>query len=112
MTIRYGSIVGNTFFSVNPTVNTVNLPLSTKDITISINLDGKWNLPDNSYITNSDLTIYTFSSQDSGLYKFYIINWDGEEECAMQLRIDSIIAGISYILNHNDFFVCFLFVQN
>ena len=98
MTIRYGSIVGNTFFSVNSIVNTINVPLSTKDITISINLDGKWNLPDNSNIPNSDLTISTFSSQDSGLYKFYIINWDGKEECAMQLRIDSIIAGMYDIM--------------
>ena len=98
MTIRYGSIVGNTFFSVNPTITTINVPLSTKDMTISINLNGKWNLPNNSYITNSDLTISTFSSQDSGLYKFYIINWDGKEECAMQLRIDSTIAGMYDIM--------------
>ena len=98
MTIRYGSIVGNTFFSVNPTVTTINVPLSTKDITISINLNGKWNLPNNSNVTNSELTISTFSSQDSGLFKFYIINWDGKEECAMQLRIDSTIAGMYDIM--------------
>ena len=98
MTIRYGSIVGNTFYSVNPTVNTINVPLSTKDITISINLHGKWNLPNNSNITNFELTISTFSSQDSGLYKFHIINWDGKEECAMQLRIDSTIAGMYDIM--------------
>ena len=48
LTIRYGSIVGETFSSVYPAVNSITVPISTRDISLSINIDGKWNLPDNS----------------------------------------------------------------
>ena len=89
-----GSMIYGTFFSVNPSVNDFAVPISTSDMTISINLEGKWSLPDNSNLFNSQVTISTFSSQNAGLYKFYITNWDGAEQCAMQLRLNVAIPGM------------------
>ena len=80
-----------------PTVNYIAVPIYTRNISISIDIDGKWNLPDNTNISYSELTIPIFISQNTGVYMFYIINWDGEEQCAMQLRIEAITAGIIVI---------------
>ena len=96
MTIMFGSMIYGTFFSVSPSVYHFGVPLSTKDMTISINLEGKWNLPNNTDSFNSQLTISTFTSHDAGLYKFYITNWDGVEQCAMQLRLYEKIPGMHY----------------
>ena len=68
-------------------MNTLSVPSAVQDITLSINIDGKWTLPDNSQLTNSILTIPNFSSQNNGVYKFYIINWDGVEVCAIQITL-------------------------
>ena len=96
LTIRYSSIVSETFSSVYPAENSITVPISTRDITLSINIDGKWNLPDNSNSFNSELTIAIVSTANAELYKFYINNWDGEELIAMQLRIHLTNPGIFY----------------
>ena len=78
--------VGN-YTSVYPAMNTLSVPSAVQDITLSINIEGKWTLPDNSESTNSVLTILNFSSQNNGLYKFCIINWDGVEVCVLQIEL-------------------------
>ena len=94
LTIRFGTIVNETLSSVYPAENSITVPISTRDITLSINIDGKWNLPDNSNSSNSVLSIAIVSTADPGLYKFYISNWDGEEQIAMQLQIIPIQPGM------------------
>ena len=66
---------------------TLSVPSAVQDITLSINIEGKWTLPNNSNSTNSVLTIPNFSSQNNGTYKFYIINWDDVEVCAIQIEL-------------------------
>ena len=68
-------------------MSTLSIPSAVQDITLSINIEGKWTLPDNSQLTNSLLTIPNFSSQNNGVYKFYIINWDGVEVCTIQITL-------------------------
>ena len=80
-------------------MNTLSVPSAVQDITLSINIEGKWNHSDNSQSTNSILTIPNFSSQNNGVYKFYINNWDGAEVCAIQITLTttSTVTGM-YIL--------------
>ena len=76
-------------------MNTLLVPSAVQEITLSINIEGKWTLPDNSNSTISILTIPNFSSHNNGVYKFYINNWDDVEVCAMQivLTTSNIITG-------------------
>ena len=71
-------------------MNTLSVPSTVQDITLSINIEGKWNHPDSSESTNSILTIPNFSSQNNGVYKFYINNWDDVEVCAIQITLTTI----------------------
>ena len=68
-------------------MNTLSVPSAVQDITLSINIEGKWTLPNNSNSTNSVLTIPNFSSQNNGVYKFYTNNWDGTEVCVIQITL-------------------------
>ena len=68
-------------------MNTLSVPSAVQDFTLLINIEGKWNHPDNSNSTNSLLTIPNFTQQNNGVYKFYIINWDGVEVCAIQINL-------------------------
>ena len=58
-----------------------------QEITLSMNIEGNWTLPDDSQSTNSVLTIPNFSSRNIGDYKFYIKNWDDIEVCAVQIHL-------------------------
>ena len=71
-------------------MNTQLVPSAVQNITLSINIEGKWNRPDNTNSTNSILTISNFSSQNNGVYKFYINNWDGIGVCAIQITLTTI----------------------
>ena len=68
-------------------MNTLSVPSAVQDFTLLINIEGKWNHPDNSNSTNSLLTIPNFAQQNNGVYKFNIINWDGVEVCAIQINL-------------------------
>ena len=66
-------------------MNTLSVPSAVQDITLTPNIEGKWTLPNNFNSTNSVLTVANFSSQNNGVYKFNIHNWDGVEVCAIQI---------------------------
>ena len=73
-------------------MNTLSVPSAVQDITLSINIEGKWTLPDNFNSTNSVLTIPNFSTQNNGVYKFYTNNWDGVEVCVIQIDLTTTTA--------------------
>ena len=87
ISISYGVVPVGNYSSVYPTVNTLTIPSVVQDITLSINIEGKLTLPDNSNSTSSILTILNFSSRNNGVYKFYITNWDDVEVCAIQIEL-------------------------
>ena len=68
-------------------MNTLSVPSAVQGITLSINIEGKWTLSDNSESTNSILTILNFLLQNNGVYKFYTNNWDGLEVCVIQIEL-------------------------
>ena len=80
-------------------MNTLSFPSVVQDITLSINIEGNWTLPDNSESTNSVQTILNFSSQNNGVYKFYTNNWDDVEVCAIQIILFTGMLINLYLLN-------------
>ena len=70
-------------------MNTATIPLSTQEVTLSTNLVGKWNIPEDTNTSSSTVNIGTFIEVDTGLYTFYTNNWDGVEVIAMQITISS-----------------------
>ena len=89
-------------------MNELSVPSAVQDITLSINIEGKWTLPNNKESSNSVLTIPNFSSQENGEYKFYTNNWDGVEMCAIQIDLttttETTITGLySYIAINNQY---------
>ena len=66
-------------------MNTLSVPSAVRNVTLTINIEGKWTQPDDSESTSSILTILNLSSQNNGVYRFYTTNWDGVEMCAIQI---------------------------
>ena len=87
LNISYGVVFVKSYSLVYPELNILSVPSAVQTITLSINIEGKWNLPDNSNSTNSTLTMPNFSSQNNGVYKFSINNWSGIEVCAIQINL-------------------------
>ena len=73
-------------------MNTLSVPSAVQDITLSINIEGKWTLPDNSELNDPVITIPNFSTLNNGVYKLYTTNWDGIEVCAIQIDLTSTTA--------------------
>ena len=68
-------------------MNNVSIPLSTEEVSLSTNIDGKWNIPGDTNTSSSTVDVGTFMGADAGLYTFYTNNWDGVEVIAMQINI-------------------------
>ena len=73
-------------------MNTLTVPSVVQDITLSINIGGKWTLPDSVELNDPVLTIPNFSTQKNGVYKFYTNNWDGVEVCVIQIDLTTTTA--------------------
>ncbi|KAI6647147.1 Receptor-type tyrosine-protein phosphatase C-like [Oopsacas minuta] len=98
--LQYGDLIIGKVSSVYPVMNNIEIPIGIKNISISNNIEGRWMLPDGSYQFFT-LAISTFTSQNNGVYKLYITNWDGLEVCAIQINITVTIDGIEEITNFN-----------
>ncbi|KAI6657349.1 RyPTPR4a [Oopsacas minuta] len=89
ISIQIGSISASKFTALCPAVNEIAIPLSTQDITLSTNIVGKWTVLGVTNPTGSTTTIDNFMEGNTGLYKFYINNWDGVDVCAIQVNLSS-----------------------
>ena len=58
-----------------------------QNFTLSMNIDGRWKLPDGTYQTGSIITYPYLLQQYTGLYTFYLYKWDGNEVPAIQTNI-------------------------
>ena len=85
ITLSRGSM--NSFSLLPPQMNRADVNLLTQDVILSTNLVGRWQKPDDSFVTDDTLTFSIFHQSDEGLYKFYVTNWDGDETLAIQINI-------------------------
>ena len=65
-------------------MNRANVKVLTQNVVLSINLAAWWLTADNSYVTTDTINFPLFHQTDEGLYKFYVTNWDGERDLAIQ----------------------------
>ena len=68
-------------------MNRADVNLLTQDVILSTNLVGRWQKPDDSFVTDDSLTFSIFHQSDEGLYKFYVTDWDGDETLAIQIYL-------------------------
>ena len=54
--------------------NELNIPLETKDVSLSLNIVGKWSLPKGANSTDGTIHISEFMNESSGIYTFYTYN--------------------------------------
>ena len=78
-----------------PNINTADITVFSQKITLQVNLItqnslGRWDTPLNTEITSQSTTIPEFTTNLAGLYKFYVINFLGNEELAIQIQINTI----------------------
>ena len=75
-------------------INTADITVFSQNIKLKVNLDtqdslGRWDTPLNPEITTQSTTIPEFTTNLTGLYKFYVINFLGNEELAIQIEISA-----------------------
>ena len=80
----------NSFSLLPPQMNRADVNLLTQDVILSTNLVGRWQKPDDSFVTNDSVAFPIFAEYDEGLYKFYVTNWDGDNTLAIQIYISVI----------------------
>ena len=68
------------------------------NVILSVNLVGRWQTPDGSSVLQSSLTVPIFYLSDEGLYRFYVTDWNGEQELAIEIAI-SVIGKCICLLN-------------
>lgn len=60
---------------------------TTPNVTIEINLLGRWKTPNNQAIYSNMLLIESFTPNLAGIYGFYVFGLDGVETLAIDLNI-------------------------
>ena len=74
----------NTLF---PGMNAIPLIVEIEDVSISVNTTGRWKLQNGTYVSSSTVSYPILKYEYFGLYQFYVINWDGDEVCVIQITI-------------------------
>ena len=97
--MKYYQFLSSTKTAVYPSMNTAAIPLSNQQVSLSTNLVGKWNTPEDTNISSSTVDFGIFMGAGTGLYTFYTNNWDGVEVIAMQITISSspALTGIAFL---------------
>ena len=87
--------------------NRAEIEVLTLNVILSVNLVGRWQTPDGSFVIQNSLSLPIFYLSDEGLYKFYVTDWNGEQELAIQIEISVLGKCICYnnVLFQRDF-VC------
>ena len=78
-----------------PMINTADITVFSQNIKLQVNLIiqyslGRWDTPLTTEITTQSTTIPEFTANLAGLYKFYVINFLGNEELAIQIQINTV----------------------
>ena len=78
-----------------PENNTADITVFSQNILLEVNLVtqnslGRWVTPLDPEITTTSTTISEFTANLAGLYTFYVINFLGNEELAIQIQISAI----------------------
>ena len=70
-----------------PVTNIAYVAILTDHVVMSTNMNGIWQIPNSSYVTNNPITFSPFRVANSGLYKFYVTGWNSVQTLAVQIQI-------------------------
>ena len=87
MSLYNGSV--HNFTSLSPTMHNATVDFLTENVFLSINVFGKWILPDNTNYTHSQINYQVFTPMLCGIYHFVIIDIDGVEKMVMKIQIEA-----------------------
>ena len=78
-----------------PIINTADIRIFAQNVMLEVNLVaynnlGRWETPISPEITDSSTAIFIFTANLAGIYNFYVRNFLGDEELAIQIRISAI----------------------
>ena len=85
VTLYHGST--NTFPLLVPDTNTAEVTVLTRNVVLSVNLVGKWQVPNDSFVIGSTIHFPIFYLPYEGLYKFYVTDWYGQQKLAIRISI-------------------------
>ena len=85
--MNYCHLLTSSHNDTYPSINTVSIPLSTQVVSLTTNIDGKWNIPGDTNTSSFTVDIGTITENTTGIYTFYTNNWYGTEVIAMQINI-------------------------
>ena len=76
-------------------INTADITVFSQNIKLQVNLVaknslGRWDTPLSHEIIAQSVIIPEFTMNLAGLYKFYVINYLGNEELAIQIKINTV----------------------
>ena len=89
-TINYQPPFKETYEEIYPTTNQLSIQGLKQNFVLSSNIEGRWKLPDGNYHTGSNITYPYFFQQHTGMYTFYLYNWDGIETPVFELNINGV----------------------
>ena len=75
------------FSTLYPVMNTIRLEIESEGFSISGSTTGRWKLQNGTYVPSSTISYPILIYEYFGLYQFYVINWDGDEVCVIQITI-------------------------
>ena len=87
ITVTHSSSNIMRFSILYPEMNTIPLVVETQNVSISGNTTGRWKLQNGTYVSSSTVSYPILIYEYFGLYQFYVINWDGDEVCVIQIII-------------------------
>eukprot|EP00800_Vazella_pourtalesii_P009833 TRINITY_DN246_c0_g1_i8.p1 TRINITY_DN246_c0_g1~~TRINITY_DN246_c0_g1_i8.p1 ORF type:complete len:259 (-),score=53.70 TRINITY_DN246_c0_g1_i8:285-1061(-) len=97
ITLNDGSV--DTFSLLPPDINRADIEILTQNATLSTNLVGRWYKPDNTSTSDASLDFPLFHQSDEGLYRFYVSNWTGQQQLAIQINISLIDSSFGQLIN-------------
>ena len=77
--VKYEPFLAGSYPLIYPAMNNLTIPLETTDISLTLNIIGKWSTPDGMNSTGSTFQISEFMNENVGVYTFYTNNWDDVE---------------------------------
>ena len=87
VTVSYANSAQQTTSVFTATTEMVPIPVGVEDFVLSTNLEGKWKLPNNVYISSQTIAYAMLSYEYFGLYEFYVSNWDENEVNGIKINV-------------------------
>ena len=77
------------YSSPSPIMNNATIDFLTVNVSLSMNVFGKWMRPDNTNYTENQINFQVFTPMLCGVYYFVVVNIDGIENMVMKINLEA-----------------------